>query len=82
MRTAERRRHFQNADARKMFFKLNLVHGFEFFAPYMNFITGGISIGGIVLKVFKYPNGQPVRYTCSMLDGETVFWVVQFELID
>ncbi|KAK3825871.1 MAG: hypothetical protein J3Q66DRAFT_365588 [Benniella sp.] len=33
-------------------------------------------------SVRKYLNGQPVRYTCRTLDGNTVFWAVQFEFVD
>ncbi|KAG0309940.1 hypothetical protein BGZ98_000028 [Dissophora globulifera] len=81
--TAKRRKYFQTEETRRQFvFNPHLVHGFEFFAPYMNFNTGGISIGGISLNVFKYLNGQPVRYTCRTLEGDTVFFVIQFELVD
>ena len=80
--TAQRRKHFQSEENRKDFtFKTDVVHGFEFFSPHMDFNTFDIRLG-LSMNVRKYLAGQPVRYICRTLDGETVFWAVQFELVD
>ena len=80
--TSQRRKHFQSEQKRKDFkFKTDLVHGFEFFSPHMDFNTFDIRLG-LSLNVKKFLGGQPVRYICRTLDGETVFWAVQFELVD
>jgi hypothetical protein len=82
MTTAQRRKHFQTEEARKQFvFKTDLVYGFEFFSPHMDFNTFNIHIG-LSMNILKYLRGQPVRYTCRTLDGDVVFWVVQFELVE
>ncbi|KAF9971970.1 hypothetical protein BGZ65_010095 [Modicella reniformis] len=82
MTTAQRRKHFQSEQHRKDFsFNTDLVYGFEFFSPHMDFNTFDIRLG-LSLNVRKYLNGQPVRYTCRTLDGSTVFWAVEFELVD
>ncbi|KAG0220632.1 hypothetical protein B0O80DRAFT_446227 [Mortierella sp. GBAus27b] len=82
MTTSHRRSYFQSEETRHRFvFKPELVHGFEFFSPYMNFNTGDIKLV-LSLNIRKYLNGQPVRYTCRTLDGSTVFWAVQFEFVD
>ncbi|GJJ74764.1 hypothetical protein EMPS_07122 [Entomortierella parvispora] len=80
--TSQRRKYFQSEQNRKDFkFKPDLVHGFEFFSPHMDFNTFDIRLG-LSLNVKKYLGGQPVRYICRTLDGETVFWAVQFELVE
>ncbi|KAK3834800.1 MAG: hypothetical protein JOS17DRAFT_682251 [Linnemannia elongata] len=80
--TAQRRKYFQTEQNRKDFtFKTDVVHGFEFFSPHMDFNTFDIRLG-LSMNVRKYLGGQPVRYICRTLDGETVFWAVQFELVD
>ncbi|KAG0069467.1 hypothetical protein BGZ89_002804 [Linnemannia elongata] len=82
LNTAQRRKHFQTEQNRKDFtFKTDVVHGFEFFSPHMDFNTFDIRLG-LSMNVRKYLGGQPVRYVCRTLDGETVFWAVQFELVD
>ncbi|KAG0206487.1 hypothetical protein BGX28_002070 [Mortierella sp. GBA30] len=82
MTTPQRRKHFQTEEARKQFvFKPDLVHGFEFFSPHMDFNTFDIRMG-LSMNIRKYLLGQPVRYICRTLDGSTVFWAVQFELVD
>ncbi|KAG0356931.1 hypothetical protein BGZ54_000556 [Gamsiella multidivaricata] len=82
MSTAQRRKQFQTEEARKQFvFKPDLVHGFEFFAPYMDFNTGNIKMA-LSMNILRYLNGQPVRYTCRSLDGNVVFWAVQFEFVE
>jgi len=82
MTTPQRRKYFQTEDARKQFtFKPELVHGFEFFSPHMDFNTFDIRMG-LSMNIRKYLLDQPVRYTCRTLDGSTVFWAVQFELVD
>ncbi|KAF9291236.1 hypothetical protein BGZ68_004756 [Mortierella alpina] len=82
MTTPQRRKHFQTEEARKQFtFKPELVHGFEFFSPHMDFNTFDIRMG-LSMNIRKYLLDQPVRYTCRTLDGSTVFWAVQFELVD
>ncbi|GJJ68743.1 hypothetical protein EMPS_01089 [Entomortierella parvispora] len=82
MTTPQRRKHFQTEEARKQFvFKTDLVHGFEFFSPHMDFNTFDIRMG-LSMNIRKYLRGQPVRYTCRTLNGDTVFWAVQFELVD
>ncbi|KAG0367351.1 hypothetical protein BGX24_003270 [Mortierella sp. AD032] len=82
MTTAQRRKHFQTEEARKQFvFKTDLVHGFEFFSPHMDFNTFDIHMG-LSMNIRKYLAGQPVRYTCRNLAGDVVFWAVQFELVD
>ncbi|KAF9172823.1 hypothetical protein BGX21_006150 [Mortierella sp. AD011] len=82
MSTPQRRKHFQTEQNRKDFvFKKDLVHGFEFFSPHMDFNTFNIRLG-LSMNIRKYLAGQPVRYICRTLDGETVFWAVQFELVD
>ncbi|KAG0237430.1 hypothetical protein BGW42_001006 [Actinomortierella wolfii] len=80
--TAQRRKYFQSEDNRDAFvFKPEYVHGFEFFSPHMDFNTFDIRLG-LSMNIRKYLNDQPVRYTCRTLDGSTVFWAVQFELVD
>ncbi|KAG0280369.1 hypothetical protein BGZ95_010379 [Linnemannia exigua] len=80
--TAQRRKHFQSEENRQDFkFKTDVVHGFEFFSPHMDFNTFDIRLG-LSMNVRKYLGGQPVRYVCRTLDGETVFWAVSFELVD
>ncbi|KAF9924168.1 hypothetical protein FBU30_005810 [Linnemannia zychae] len=80
--TAQRRKHFQSEQNRKDFkFKTDIVHAFEFFSPHMDFNTFDIRLG-LSMNVRKYLCDQPVRYICRTLDGETVFWAVQFELVD
>ncbi|KAF9089893.1 hypothetical protein BGX29_011532 [Mortierella sp. GBA35] len=80
--TAQRRKYFQSEQNRKDFtFKTDIVHGFEFFSPHMDFNTFDIRLG-LSMNVRKYLTGQPVRYVCRTLDGETIFWAVQFELVD
>lgn len=82
MTTSQRRKHFQSEQNRKDFkFRTDMVHGFEFFSPHMDFNTFDIRMG-LSLNVRKYLGGQPVRYICRTLDGETIFWAVQFELVD
>ena len=82
MTTPQRRKHFQTEEARKRFvFRNDLVHGFEFFSPHMDFNTFDIRMG-LSMNIRKYLAGQPVRYTCRTLNGDTVFWAVQFELVD
>ncbi|KAG0218898.1 hypothetical protein BGX33_005639 [Mortierella sp. NVP41] len=82
MSTAHRRKYFQSEEARKQFvFKTDLVHGFEFFSPHMDFNTFDIHMG-LSMNIRKYLTGQPVRYTCRTLAGDVVFWAVQFELVD
>ncbi|KAF9303862.1 hypothetical protein BGZ74_002880 [Mortierella antarctica] len=82
MSTPQRRKHFQSEQRRKKFvFRPELVHGFEFFSPHMDFNTFDIRMG-LSMNIRKYLAGQPVRYTCRTLGGETVFWAVQFELVD
>lgn len=82
MSTPQRRKHFQSEQHRKEFvFRPELVHGFEFFSPHMDFNTFDIRMG-LSMNIRKYLAGQPVRYTCRTLGGETVFWAVQFELVD
>ncbi|KAG0283107.1 hypothetical protein BGZ96_012528 [Linnemannia gamsii] len=82
MTTAQRRKHFQTEEARKQFvFKTDLVHGFEFFSPHMDFNTFDIHMG-LSMNIRKYLADQPVRYTCRTLAGDVVFWAVQFELVD
>ncbi|KAG0215332.1 hypothetical protein BGX28_000072 [Mortierella sp. GBA30] len=80
--TSQRRKYFQNEQNRKDFvYKTDLVHGFDFFSPHMDFNTFDIRMG-LSMNIRKYLAGQPVRYICRTLDGETVFWAVQFELVD
>ncbi|KAF9977828.1 hypothetical protein BGZ73_004741 [Actinomortierella ambigua] len=80
--TTQRRKYFQNEANRDAFvFKPENVHAFEFFSPHMDFNTFDIRLG-LSMNIRKYLNDQPVRYTCRTLDGSTVFWAVQFELID
>ncbi|KAG0371370.1 hypothetical protein BC939DRAFT_6848 [Gamsiella multidivaricata] len=80
--TAERRKYFQTEQHRKDFkYNPDLVYGFEFFSPHMDFNTGNIKLG-LSLNVLKYLGGQPVRYTCRTLDGSAVFWAVQFEFVE
>ncbi|KAF9115275.1 hypothetical protein BGX27_008397 [Mortierella sp. AM989] len=80
--TAQRRKHFQTEQNREDFvFKKDLVHGFEFFSPHMDFNTYNIRLG-LSMNVRKYLADQPIRYSCRTLDGETVFWAVQFELVE
>lgn len=82
MSTPQRRKHFQSVEARKQFlFRTDLVHGFEFFSPHMDFNTFDIRMG-LSMNIRKYLAGQPVRYVCRTLNGDTVFWAVQFELVD
>ncbi|KAF9357607.1 hypothetical protein BGX34_009290 [Mortierella sp. NVP85] len=82
MNTAQRRKHFQSEQHRKDFvFNKDLVYGFEFFSPHMDFNTFDIRLG-LSMNVRKYLNNQPVRYTCRTLEGNTVFWAVEFELIE
>ncbi|KAF9914574.1 hypothetical protein BX616_008003 [Lobosporangium transversale] len=82
MSTAQRRKYFRSEEARKRFvFKPELVHGFEFYSPHMNFNKFEINMG-LRMNIQRYLLGQPVRYTCRTLDGNTVFWAVQFELVD
>ncbi|KAI1321633.1 hypothetical protein EDD11_003113 [Mortierella claussenii] len=82
MGTSQRRKYFQTEQARRQFvFKPDLVHGFEFFSPHMNFNKFEINMG-LRMDIRRYLAGQPVRYTCRTLDGSTVFWAVQFELVD
>ncbi|KAF9539512.1 hypothetical protein EC957_005349 [Mortierella hygrophila] len=82
MTTAQRRKYFQTEAARKQFvFKTDLVHGFEFYSPHMDFNTFDIHMG-LSMNIRKYLAGQPVRYTCRTLSGDVVFWAVQFELVD
>ncbi|KAF9189889.1 hypothetical protein BGZ50_000552 [Haplosporangium sp. Z 11] len=82
MSTAYRRKYFQTEEARRSFvFKPELVHGFEFFSPHMDFNTFDIRMG-LSMNIRRYLLDQPVRYTCRTLDGDTVFWAVQFELVD
>ncbi|KAF8943986.1 hypothetical protein BGZ47_004791 [Haplosporangium gracile] len=82
MTTAQRRKHFQTEEARKQFvFRTDLVHGFEFFSPNMDFNTFDIHMG-LSMNIRKYLTGQPVRYTCRTLAGDVVFWAVQFELVE
>ncbi|KAI9231261.1 MAG: hypothetical protein BYD32DRAFT_401734 [Podila humilis] len=82
MSTPQRRKYFQSEQHRKEFvFRTDLVHGFEFFSPHMDFNTFDIRMG-LSMNIRKYLAGQPVRYTCRTLGGETVFWAVQFELVD
>ncbi|KAG0023740.1 hypothetical protein BGZ81_007945 [Podila clonocystis] len=80
--TPQRRKHFQTEENRKDFkYQTDLVYGYEFFSPHMDFNTFDIRMG-LSMNVRKYLAGQPVRYVCRTLDGETVFWTVQFELVD
>ncbi|KAF9142546.1 hypothetical protein BG015_000757 [Linnemannia schmuckeri] len=82
MTTAQRRKYFQTEEARKQFvFRTDLVHGFEFFSPHMDFNTFDIHMG-LSMNIRKYLTGQPVRYTCRTLAGDVVFWAVQFELVE
>ncbi|KAF9397454.1 hypothetical protein BGZ94_006290, partial [Podila epigama] len=78
--TAQRRKYFQSEENRKAFqYKTDLVYGYEFFSPHMDFNTFDIRMG-LSMNVRKYLAGQPVRYVCRTLDGETIFWAIQFEL--
>ncbi|KAG0337878.1 hypothetical protein BG004_007455 [Podila humilis] len=80
--TPQRRKHFQTEENRKEFkYQTDLVYGYEFFSPHMDFNTFDIRMG-LSMNVRKYLAGQPVRYVCRTLDGKTVFWAVQFELVD
>ncbi|KAF9916172.1 hypothetical protein BX616_004443 [Lobosporangium transversale] len=80
--TAQRRKYFQTEQSRKDFtYNKDLVYGFEFFSPHMDFNTFDIRLG-LSMNIRKYLAEQPVRYTCRTLDGSTVFWAVQFELVD
>ncbi|KAF9361832.1 hypothetical protein BGX26_011056 [Mortierella sp. AD094] len=80
--TTQRRKYFQTEQARREFlFKPNLVYGFEFFSPHIDFNTFDIHLG-LSMNIRKYLKGQPVRYTCRSLSGDHVFWAVQFELVD
>ncbi|KAF9405182.1 hypothetical protein BGZ94_003716 [Podila epigama] len=80
--TTQRRKYFQSEAHRKGFvYRTDLVHGFEFFSPHMDFNTFDIRMG-LSMNIRKYLTGQPVRYTCRTLNGDTVFWAVQFELVD
>ncbi|KAF9933966.1 hypothetical protein FBU30_003910 [Linnemannia zychae] len=80
--TSQRRKHFLTEEARQKFiFRTDLVYGFEFFSPHMDFNTFDIRIG-LSMNIVKYLCGQPVRYTCRTLSGDVVFWAVQFELVD
>ncbi|KAG0047038.1 hypothetical protein BGZ83_007832 [Gryganskiella cystojenkinii] len=82
MTTPQRRKHFQTEEARRQFvYRTDLVHGFEFFSPHMDFNTFDIRMG-LSMNIRKYLAGQPVRYTCRTLNGDTVFWAIQFELVD
>ncbi|KAF8939990.1 hypothetical protein EDD21DRAFT_360258 [Dissophora ornata] len=82
MSTSQRRKHFQTEQSRTDFvYNKDLVYGFEFFSPHMDFNTGNIKMA-LSLNVLKYLNGQPVRYICRTLDGKTVFWAVQFEFVE
>jgi len=82
MSTAQRRKYFQSEEARRQFvFRTDLVHGFEFFSPHMDFNTFDIHMG-LSMNILKFLKGQPVRYTCRTLAGDVVFWAVQFELVD
>ncbi|CAO3565924.1 unnamed protein product [Mortierella alpina] len=80
--TSQRRKHFQTEQNRKDFvYKTDLVHGFDFFSPHMDFNTFDIRMG-LSMNIRKYLAGQPVRYVCRTLEGDTIFWAVQFELVD
>lgn len=82
MSTAQRRKFFQTEETRRKFvFRTDLVHGFEFFSPHMDFNTFDIRMG-LSMNICKYLNSQPVRYTCRTMSGDVVFWAVQFELVD
>ncbi|KAF9585321.1 hypothetical protein BGW38_002906 [Lunasporangiospora selenospora] len=80
--TSQRRKHFQSEQNRKDFvYRTDMVHGFEFFSPHMDFNTYDIRMG-LSMNIRRFLAGQPVRYSCRTLDGETVFWAVAFELVD
>ncbi|KAG0304349.1 hypothetical protein BGZ98_005629 [Dissophora globulifera] len=82
LNTTQRRKYFQGEQNRKNFvYNTDLVYGFEFFSPHMDFNTGNIRMA-LSFNVLKYLNEQPVRYICRTLDGKTVFWAVQFEFVE
>ncbi|KAK9762004.1 hypothetical protein K7432_012661 [Basidiobolus ranarum] len=81
MTAAKRRKHFFDIDVRRKFiYDTNQVYAFDFFAPHMDFNTFDAKLG-ISINVEKYIEGHPIRYTCRSKDGETIYFVLQFDQV-
>ncbi|ORX88435.1 hypothetical protein K493DRAFT_341280 [Basidiobolus meristosporus CBS 931.73] len=81
MSVTKRRKHFFDIDVRREFkFDTKQVFAFDFFAPHMDFNTFDVKLG-ISINVEKYIDNHPIRYTCRSKDGETIYFVLQFDQV-
>ncbi|ORY06986.1 hypothetical protein K493DRAFT_310386 [Basidiobolus meristosporus CBS 931.73] len=81
MSVSKRRKYFFDINVRRNFvFDTKQVYAFDFFAPHMDFNTFDAKLG-ISFNVEKYMEGHPIRYTCRSKDGQTIYFVLQFEQI-
>jgi hypothetical protein len=54
----------------------------DFYDAYFDFPNLTLKLPGISLSIFKYWDGeQAIRYVCRSRDGNAIFFVFQFELI-
>lgn len=76
-----RRQWFLDERHRKRFlFHPDTVYSFDFASPYVD-LNDLVLKMGISINAGKYLGDQPVRYECRTRDGRTLFWAVEFGLI-
>ncbi|TPX61396.1 hypothetical protein SpCBS45565_g07291 [Spizellomyces sp. 'palustris'] len=79
---SERRKYFQNENARKeMVFKPDYIYNLEIFAPFMNLNTFDLTLG-ININLLQYLNKQPIRLISKSLSKNVPFYIIEFDLVD
>ncbi|KAI9092358.1 hypothetical protein DFS34DRAFT_707230 [Phlyctochytrium arcticum] len=79
----KRKSHFGDAKARKEIrIRSDQVFCMDFYDAYFDFNSISLKLPGFSLNVFKYWDGQPMRFVCRTRDRSATFFVVQFEFLD
>lgn len=79
----KRKKHFADAKARKeVVIWPDNIYAMDYYDAYFDFNTMSLKLPGFSVNAFRYWDGQPLRFVCRSRDRSTVFFVVQFELLD
>lgn len=78
----QRKKHFSDQKRRETAqLSPDRVYAVDFYDAYADFATCSIKMPGFSMGLFKYWDGQPLRYSATTRDKATVFFVVSFELV-
>jgi hypothetical protein len=72
---------FKEAMRSKASFNPSLVYCMDFYDAYFDFNSFTVKLPGFSLNIFKYWDGQPMRYSATSKDRSVTFFVIQFEFV-